>query len=544
MVNLKLEELRTKEELIKYFKQLGKNITEEEIETLKKQFEPYAKDESTLTMQQLSEVAGGYLFLHISAEKLSVELQKKLLGFTSEKFTVFEHKGINEEKQTVEQLVIGYNDGENRVVRVEGDNFVSIEKNQIQITLSDGTTRNITTMNKNTLEGGLSGLSGTKFEGYNQAFLLHKGGAFFEESKSADLEYARSVLESMQTHSKLNATDFDKKISEIPGLKQLREGLQSTETPVPAAHSTDSNSPKKKVESTPQALVVRKIKHKSRLSYFPQPNPDGTPNKLNYSSDPSLLPPGFELAQRPINSPDPSSTVASLSPAPQPKQDGHPNKEGAGDSTLGAPPLPTVPAPDLQQDGLQANLGIPNPLPSVIPTPTSSPEPTPPLDPEDSAQAAQQFGIDKSQTSPQPKNADDTSYSAQPGATGQISSEPSYMPDVKRKKDEFEKSGGVSGNTQLQSSSDVEEQEQPLIQDKEQGNNGKKETQKQKELEKKCNKIVNLSIGAFSYIAFVVTALCIFAELDPNDFDKYITKNISEIFNKIFEKDKNGKKVK
>lgn len=537
MVNLKLEELRTKEELIKYFKQLGKNITEEEIEALKKQFEPYALDENTLTMQQLNEVAGGYLFVHISAEKLSEKLQKKLLGFTSENFTVFEHKGINEEKQTVKQLVIGYNDGENRLVRVEGDNFVSIEKNQIQITLSGGTIRNITTMTKEALEGGLLGLSGTKFESYNRDFLLHKEGAFFEEYKSADLEYARSVLESMQTHLKLNAIDFDKKISEIPGLRELRKELQPTETPVSVDHSTDSNSPKEKVESTPQAPGVQETERKSGPPYLHksnQPSSTAAPSPPAPQSMPTgqpILPPGFtEVAQRPKDPLETSNPIDPASSVQQPRLTGQPTEHSQS-----TPPLPTVPAPELPQKPEKIS-GSPILSPSYIPTPPSSPAPVAPVDTQKNTQAAQQFGSDESQTLLQSEDEDDTSDSAQPVATRRISSVPSYL-----LKKEPNSSDGQKDKSLSPSSLRVEEQEQPLIQDKEQGNNGKRETQKQKELEKKCNKIVDLSIGAFSYIAFVVTALWIFAELDPNDFDKYITENISEIsriFKKIFVKDK------
>lgn len=54
-----LKDLRTKEELIKYFKEKGKDITEEEIEVLKKNFNQTKDDNNNLTMKQLDSVAGG-----------------------------------------------------------------------------------------------------------------------------------------------------------------------------------------------------------------------------------------------------------------------------------------------------------------------------------------------------------------------------------------------------------------------------------------------------------------------------------------------------
>lgn len=60
MVSLKaMEELRTKEEVINYFKQQGTNITEEEIENLKQNYDQTQKNNNALTMQQLDKVAGG-----------------------------------------------------------------------------------------------------------------------------------------------------------------------------------------------------------------------------------------------------------------------------------------------------------------------------------------------------------------------------------------------------------------------------------------------------------------------------------------------------
>lgn len=60
MLDLKiLEELRTKEELIEYFKQLGKEITEEEIIALKQSYEQADENRDELSLQQLDDVVGG-----------------------------------------------------------------------------------------------------------------------------------------------------------------------------------------------------------------------------------------------------------------------------------------------------------------------------------------------------------------------------------------------------------------------------------------------------------------------------------------------------
>ena len=65
MTNLNiLEELRTKEEVLNYFKQLGKNITEEELEALKQSYSKVQENDDVLTMQQLDDVAGGnFIFI-------------------------------------------------------------------------------------------------------------------------------------------------------------------------------------------------------------------------------------------------------------------------------------------------------------------------------------------------------------------------------------------------------------------------------------------------------------------------------------------------
>ena len=60
MFNLKfLENLRSKEEIINYFKQKGKEVTNEEIDLLKKRYNQVEENISALTLKQLDYVAGG-----------------------------------------------------------------------------------------------------------------------------------------------------------------------------------------------------------------------------------------------------------------------------------------------------------------------------------------------------------------------------------------------------------------------------------------------------------------------------------------------------
>lgn len=71
MVNLKiLEELRTKEEIFSYFKQLGKNITEKEINDLKKNYDQTQKNKDFLAIQQLDDVVGGIIGFKKIGKKL------------------------------------------------------------------------------------------------------------------------------------------------------------------------------------------------------------------------------------------------------------------------------------------------------------------------------------------------------------------------------------------------------------------------------------------------------------------------------------------
>ena len=58
-----IETLRTKEELVNYFEEMGQSITEEEIEALKKSYEEVQETEGALTLEQLDEVAGGCSFI-------------------------------------------------------------------------------------------------------------------------------------------------------------------------------------------------------------------------------------------------------------------------------------------------------------------------------------------------------------------------------------------------------------------------------------------------------------------------------------------------
>ncbi len=58
-----LETFRTKDELVNYFKEMGRSITEEQIEALKKNYEQVEKSNNTLSLKQLDAVAGGAEFL-------------------------------------------------------------------------------------------------------------------------------------------------------------------------------------------------------------------------------------------------------------------------------------------------------------------------------------------------------------------------------------------------------------------------------------------------------------------------------------------------
>lgn len=58
---IELKDLRTKEEVIQYFKGIGQSITEEEIEALKKSYEQANQNNNNLTMKQLDNVVGGTL---------------------------------------------------------------------------------------------------------------------------------------------------------------------------------------------------------------------------------------------------------------------------------------------------------------------------------------------------------------------------------------------------------------------------------------------------------------------------------------------------
>ena len=54
-----LEELRTRKEVKEYFKQLGKEITYEELDALKQSYDQAGENNEALTLEQLDDVAGG-----------------------------------------------------------------------------------------------------------------------------------------------------------------------------------------------------------------------------------------------------------------------------------------------------------------------------------------------------------------------------------------------------------------------------------------------------------------------------------------------------
>lgn len=58
-----IESLRNRYEIISYFRKQGIEISQTEIDNLKKQYENLKINENYLTMQQLDQVAGGHIFL-------------------------------------------------------------------------------------------------------------------------------------------------------------------------------------------------------------------------------------------------------------------------------------------------------------------------------------------------------------------------------------------------------------------------------------------------------------------------------------------------
>lgn len=78
MISLKfIEKLRSKEELIAYFKRNGINITEEQIAQLKQKYENICEDKNKLTLKQLDNVAGGLKFITCATHE-SFEATKNL----------------------------------------------------------------------------------------------------------------------------------------------------------------------------------------------------------------------------------------------------------------------------------------------------------------------------------------------------------------------------------------------------------------------------------------------------------------------------------
>lgn len=72
-----LESLRSKSEIMSYFKQLGKKITETEIDNLKKHYQNLKINKNNLSIEQLDQVAGGNLTC-----KLPIEFLQKITNLS------------------------------------------------------------------------------------------------------------------------------------------------------------------------------------------------------------------------------------------------------------------------------------------------------------------------------------------------------------------------------------------------------------------------------------------------------------------------------
>lgn len=77
-----LGEFRTKEELINYFKSLGKKITEEEIDALKQSYNKVQENNDNLTLQQLDEVAGGNVIVVVGESQFEMSKLQASWKFT------------------------------------------------------------------------------------------------------------------------------------------------------------------------------------------------------------------------------------------------------------------------------------------------------------------------------------------------------------------------------------------------------------------------------------------------------------------------------
>lgn len=113
MLNLKLlEKFRTKEEILSCLKQFGKNITEEELDTLKKNYKQTEENNTILNMQQLKDIAGGAL---IFAKRSTKSTNKMVIDYPGNFNVIFDANGIG----TVIQIVdgrshpVGYNPDDN-----------------------------------------------------------------------------------------------------------------------------------------------------------------------------------------------------------------------------------------------------------------------------------------------------------------------------------------------------------------------------------------------------------------------------------------------
>lgn len=91
MIDLKtLEELRTKEELINYFKQLGKNITEEEINKLKQSYDKIEGTNEILTLRQLDDVAEGMFKLYHMGKLIHEGSENVVPGYSASCFDIYD----------------------------------------------------------------------------------------------------------------------------------------------------------------------------------------------------------------------------------------------------------------------------------------------------------------------------------------------------------------------------------------------------------------------------------------------------------------------
>ena len=109
-----LEELRTKGEVLNYFKQLGKNITEEELTAIKQSYEKAQESSGALTMQQLDDVAGGaevYFTEEYGEHNEQKGLEHKQLRQNGEPLGIFLSKIISVDYRGVNYAALVLPDG-------------------------------------------------------------------------------------------------------------------------------------------------------------------------------------------------------------------------------------------------------------------------------------------------------------------------------------------------------------------------------------------------------------------------------------------------